>query len=261
MAFRGTVGWILAAATLGAVAIVAPRLSPAALLPISALWLGGAALVVGRGVLAIRRSAGLLPAAIAVGLGLGGPAWLFGTDWSGSAGTFLPCRRNWGWLPSYLLRSSPTQSVAATVGETRIKICYGSPRARGRKMIGGPAVPFGRLWRTGANEPTTIRFDGPIEIAGLPAKPGKLALYTVPGPETWEIVLNRSTGQWGIEAAYSGVASEEFGRAIVVSGRNEFREALTITIAPTPRSDSADVVIRWESTEVRIPLTAVNRSR
>lgn len=183
-------------------------------------------------------------------------AAVIGGDWGGSLGTYLPCRRNWGWLPSYSLRPSPTESVLFQVGSIRVKVCYGSPRARGRKMIGGAAVPFGRLWRTGANEPTTIRASGPIVIAGRLIAEGKATLYTVPGPETWEVVLNRSTAQWGIESAYGpGVAAREIGRTVLpVATGTDYQEAFSIGAEVASPTAPVQLILRWENTTLRIPV-------
>jgi hypothetical protein len=190
---------------------------------------------------------------IAMLLAGGAGGAVVGTDWSGTLGTYLPCRRNWGWFPSYSVRSSPTESVTFRLGSVRVKVCYGSPRARGRKMIGGAAVPFGRLWRTGANEPTTIRTSAPITVAGHRVV-GRASLYTVPGPETWEVVLNRSTSQWGIESAYTDqIRAQEIGRTVLPAGRDqEYQQAFTVVVDSTP--GRSRLVLRWESVAVPIPI-------
>lgn len=252
----GLLRWFVPIAALVGVMIVAPALPPTALLPVSIAWLLTVGYLVARGLARIRRTWGSGLAVLMALVGIGGPMSLVGVDWSGAAGTYLPCRRNWAWLPSYLLRSSPTQSVTTEIQGTRVKVCYGSPRARGRKMIGGRSVPFGHLWRTGANEPTTIQASGPLVVAGIPIGQGKAALYTVPGPETWEIVLNRSTGQWGIESEYTPeIASQEIGRAIVTSQSSGMSvEVLSVTIEQAPERNGTNIVLRWETTEVRIPI-------
>ncbi len=183
-------------------------------------------------------------------------ALMVGVDWGGRLGTYLPCRRNWGWLPSYTPRQSPTEALVFQLGKTRIKVCYGAPRAKGRKMLGGGAVPYGRLWRTGANEPTTIRSSGPIRVAGLMVADGKASLYTVPGPETWEVVLNRATSQWGIESEYTdSIAGQEIGRMILLAERSAtFSEALSISAEVTSDTGPARLVLRWETTALRIPI-------
>lgn len=201
---------------------------------------------------------GRLAAVLVVAVGI---AAVIGADWGGSLGTYLPCRRNWGWLPSYTLRRSPTESAVFQIGPTRIKVCYGSPSARGRKMIGGAAVPFGRLWRTGANEPTTIRTSGPIRVAGQPITVGKVSLYTVPGPETWEVVLNRSTAQWGIESEYDDrIVAQEIGRTVLlVETSTDYQEAFSISAEITSPSGPARLVLRWENTTLRIPVETLGR--
>jgi len=152
-------------------------------------------------------------------------------------------------------RKSPLDSVSFTVGGNAMRVCYGRPSLRGRKMLGGRAVPFGKVWRTGANEPTMIHATGPIAIAGIRIPAGSYSLYTVPGPNEWEIVVNRSITPWGEESNYTdAVKAQEVGRAKVKA------EVLTtpvevFTIRPEPASgDASALVLEWGKTRVRIPL-------
>jgi hypothetical protein len=148
-------------------------------------------------------------------------------------------------------------SLRFDVGSAQIKVCYGRPAARGRKMLGGPPVPFGHLWRTGANEPTIVISTAPIEIAGLMVPAGRTALYTVPGPETWEVVLNASTSQWGIESEYTdAVRRTERGRAIVrAETAPAYRERLTFTVEPASgQGQWRALVLEWERVRVVLPV-------
>ncbi len=77
-------------------------------------------------------------------------------------------------------RQSPLDSVTFTAGGKTVKLCYGRPSARGRKMIGGELIPYGKLWRTGANEPTVIFTPVALDIAGVRVEPGKYSIYSVP---------------------------------------------------------------------------------
>jgi len=122
-------------------------------------------------------------------------------------------------------------------------------------MLGGRRIPFGRLWRTGANEPTTIITPIPLEVAEVPVPAGRATLYTIPGPESWEVILNRATSQWGIESEYTErVRAEELGRSIVRSERGA-APVERLTIAPDRRPDDlVDLVLAWETTRVRIPV-------
>src|SRR5687767_9770988 len=82
-------------------------------------------------------------------------------------------------------RQSPLDSLTFTAAKQTVKLCYGRPSARGRKMIGGDNVPFGKLWRTGANEPTVIFTPVALDIAGVKVEPGKYSIYSVPGAKEW----------------------------------------------------------------------------
>jgi len=191
-------------------------------------------------------------------LAVAAPIGLTAVDASGELGVRLPCHRNWAWVPSYLPRASPMRSIRFAIGEVDAKLCYGAPSARGRTMIGGPAIPFGELWRTGANEPTTLRFTGPISVAGVRAADGKLSIYSVPGPRSWEIIANGSTSQWGIESEYTeAVRSRELGRATVPAGStNDHVEQLRFAIEPRG-GDTVGLVLEWERTRVVVPIWPV----
>lgn len=188
-------------------------------------------------------------------LALMAPIGLTAVDGSGAIGVRLPCHRNWAWGPSYLPRASPMRSLRFAIGEVDAKLCYGAPSARGRTMIGGRAIPFGRLWRTGANEPTTLRASGPISVAGVPARDGKVSIYSVPGPESWEIIANGSTGQWGIESQYTeAIRARELGHATVpVHSPSEYVEQLRFGIEPLA-GDTVGLVLEWERTRIVVPL-------
>jgi len=255
---RGSILALAGAVVLFGVAAAAPSVPPNTILPISVAWL---LLLLGLAGWLLARARARLgrPAAAALGLAVVVvPALVVGTGWRGRLGTYLPCRRDWARLPSYLLRSSPTESIVFEVGAVRVKVCYGSPRARGRKMLGGTPVPFGRLWRTGANEPTTLRASGPIGIAGIRVDSGSAALYSVPGPETWEVVLTGSTDQWGHESQYTErVRSQELGRAVVPVRNDLPHHVETLMFDAEPRDgDAVDLVLRWERTEVRLAVRA-----
>ena len=152
-------------------------------------------------------------------------------------------------------RSSPYDSVAVPLGDARGMVCYGRPSVKGRTIF-GELIPFGQIWRTGANEPTTIHLPVAATIAGIAVEPGSYSLYTVPGETEWQVVVNRSVSQWGIESQYSGVEAQEVGRAAVPAERTESPvEQFTIGSAPT--ATGAELLLEWENTRVRIP---VNRS-
>ncbi len=152
-------------------------------------------------------------------------------------------------------RKSPLDSLTFTLAGKQVRVCYGRPSARGRTMLGGE-IPYGKLWRTGANEPTIFFAPTPLTVAGIKVPAGVYSLYTEPGPSEWVVIVNRSISQWGHENSYtSEVKSQEVGRAKVKS------EALktpveTFTIKAEPAGEKASLLLEWEKTKVRIPVQA-----
>jgi len=93
-------------------------------------------------------------------------------------------------------QASPKATLNQVVGLTEVEIVYHRPSARGRAVIGN-LVPFGKLWRTGANENTTVSFSEDVVIEGKILKKGKYALYSVPNIQSWEIIFYTATDNWG----------------------------------------------------------------
>lgn len=236
---------------------LAPGLTGTPLLVVTVAWLLALVGMLWLAVQVLRAMIGTGAALLVVVAAAVTPILLTAVPYSPEWSLRLPCPRNWAWLPTWRLRPSPMGSLRFDVGESQVKLCYGRPAARGRKMLGGPPVPFGRLWRAGANEPTTLISTAPIVIAGVSIPEGRTALYLVPGPETWEVVLNTSTSQWGIESEYTdAVRQTELGRAIVrAEASAAYRERLTFTAEPGPSAGPArSLVLEWEGVRVVFPM-------
>ena len=151
-------------------------------------------------------------------------------------------------------RASPYDSVSMVVGDGMVKVCYSRPSLRGRTMIGGEAVPYGQIWRTGANEPTTLHTSVSLSIAGIEVEPGSYSLYTIPREdEDWTLIVNASTSQWGHEGQYPGVQDQDIGRTEVpTESIDEPVEQFTIR----PVEDGGALVLEWQNSRVRIPFTS-----
>ncbi|MEX2584223.1 MAG: DUF2911 domain-containing protein [Gemmatimonadota bacterium] len=156
-------------------------------------------------------------------------------------------------------RVSPYDSVTVSVAGEEAKVCYGRPSRNDREIFGSSIVPFDTIWRTGANEPTTIHIPFAAEIAGLQVEPGSYSIYTVPRQSgDWDVIVNRSTSQWGIETQYTDeIRAQEVGRAQVPSETvPEQVETFTISTEDTG-PNSAELVLEWVNTRVRIPIERV----
>ena len=151
-------------------------------------------------------------------------------------------------------RASAYDSTAIVINGKRALICYGRPAARGRTMIGGTAVPYGKLWRTGANEPTTLHIPYAATIGGVQVSPGSYSIYTIPNEKEWHVIVNKSTSQWGHESRYTDeVKAQEVGhgKGVVTALKDPVE---VFTIKSTPVRNGADLVLEWEKTRVTIPI-------
>ncbi len=148
-------------------------------------------------------------------------------------------------------RVSKYDSVSTSIGTAKVTICYSRPLVNGRTIFGSELVPWDKLWRTGANEPTIIHTTGMIHVAGVMLNAGSYSLYTVPRASgEWDVVINRSITQWGHEGSYPSVEGEEVARAKVkVTALSQPVEALTMTFG------NGNLLIDWEKTRVTVPFT------
>jgi hypothetical protein len=165
-------------------------------------------------------------------------------------------------------RPSPMGMARISLGDTYVRVVYSRPYQRDRDNIfgteeSGALVPFGKVWRTGANEATEITVTGDVTVAGQPLPAGTYSLFTTPGAEEWKIHFNSALGLNGTvrfdpatsEATEVDLAPTE---ALAVSApsttlaEDEAVEQLTISFERT--EGGADMVLRWIRTEVRVPI-------
>ncbi|MFL9844026.1 DUF2911 domain-containing protein [Flavobacterium rhizosphaerae] len=144
---------------------------------------------------------------------------------------------------------SPKAVVEQMVGLTDIKIEYYRPSARGRAVY-GELVPFGRVWRTGANNNTLISFSNDVKIGGKSLKAGEYALYTQPKADSWDIIFYTDTDNWGLPEKW-----EESKEALRATVKPEFlnRKVETLTIGINNLdNDFGYLEIAWEKTMVAL---------
>ena len=95
-----------------------------------------------------------------------------------------------------MMRPSPPAEATATISDKTVTIHYSSPAVKGR-TIWGELVPYGKVWRTGANEATVFETSGDLEVNGQKLPAGKYSLFTIPGKESWTVIFNSVYDQWG----------------------------------------------------------------
>lgn len=150
-------------------------------------------------------------------------------------------------------RPSPKASVMQSVGITDVTINYNRPGVKGR-AIWGALVPWDKVWRTGANEATTIEFSDDVWINGQKLAKGLYSLHTIPSASEWTIIFNSVASQWG---SYSYDAAKDALRIKAAPQAAPHAEWLTFEF-PEMTTDTAKVVIRWE--KVAVPFTIDTKS-
>jgi hypothetical protein len=143
---------------------------------------------------------------------------------------------------------SPHVRTAWVVDGANLSIEYGRPSLKGRPD--SELMPPGQVWRTGADEATTLRTDRMLVFGTLTLEPGAYTLWTIPGDKQWELVINRQTGQWG--TAYQ--QKEDLGRVpMKLEKAANPVEQLSIAIDDTPAG--ATLRIEWGSSRASVPFT------
>lgn len=143
---------------------------------------------------------------------------------------------------------SPRAAEEIAVGPGKMRVEYGRPFAKGRRVFGG-LVPWGKVWRTGANAATTLTTDVDVTLGPVAVPKGTYTLFTVPGEKEWLLVVNRQTGQWGTE--YD--PKQDLARIPARShSRPDHLEAMTISFLPED-AFKGTLRISWEKRVVAVP--------
>ncbi len=142
---------------------------------------------------------------------------------------------------------SPASKLMQTAGLTEITVEYSRPSVKGRTIFGG-LVPYGEMWRTGANKNTIVTFSDKVKIAGKEVKAGSYALFTVPGQNEWDIIFYTDTENWGTPENYD--AAKEAARFKVKSQTLPYTiESFTVGIDDL-QNDKCTMGLGWEKTWV-----------
>jgi len=149
-------------------------------------------------------------------------------------------------------QASPPASASCDLGGGKtIKTDYSSPRMKGRKIY-GDLVPFGQVWRTGANSATTFVSSSDVVVGGKAIPAGSYTLFTVPTADKWTLIINKKTGEWGIPYKYE---SDELARVdMKVSKLPSPLENFTISYAKS--GSGCTLQIDWETTRASVDIAA-----
>jgi hypothetical protein len=148
-------------------------------------------------------------------------------------------------IPNVMGQNTLSPRASAEYGN--VSVDYGQPSKRGR-VIFGVLEPYGQVWRTGANEATTITFKKDGTFGGKPVKAGTYTLFSIPREKEWEIILNSKQGQWG-SYEYEKIKGNDVLHVTVPSKTTkEVVEKFTITV----KADA--LILEWDQTQVSVPI-------
>jgi hypothetical protein len=147
-------------------------------------------------------------------------------------------------------RISPLEVVSYKYKDAYVKIIYSRPLKKNREIF-GKLVPYGEVWRTGANEATEITLTRDVTIMGKPVPAGTYSLFTIPQQNIWTIILNKELGQWG---AYNYNSKQDFGRWDVPVNRLPGKSQEIFTIQFTNKNNVTDLSICWDDICVTLPI-------
>ena len=147
------------------------------------------------------------------------------------------------------LRVSPASTVSQEIGISKIDLAFSRPAVKGRK-IWGDLVPFGQVWRAGANSATAITLSHAAKVAGKDVPAGSYGFFVIPGEKAWTLILNKKAKQWG---AYEYKKEEDLLRWDVTPQAGPFLEYLDYRVIPVD-TGSATIELGWENLRVSFPV-------
>ena len=153
--------------------------------------------------------------------------------------------------PDKATRPSPPAKASCSLGDgATITVDYSSPRAKGRKIFGG-LVPYGEVWRLGANEATTLVVSSDVTVGGSKVPAGSYTIFAVPNADKWTLVISKKTGEWGTK--YAGPDSDLARVDMKASTLPAPMENFTITFDKT--GSGCTMRAEWEKTRASVDIT------
>ncbi len=165
---------------------------------------------------------------------------------------FLMTCTIWSQAQINIPRPSPMGKVVQTIGLTDVTISYSRPSAKDR-VIFGDLVPYGEMWRTGANASTKIKFSDDVKVEGMDVPAGEYALYTIPGKDQWTIILHKNTTYAGTGGDKYNPAEDQARFVVKPMAYPAKIETFTINFSDL-KSDEGFVELLWENTQVKFKI-------
>ena len=146
--------------------------------------------------------------------------------------------------------ASPRQKVEQQFSMSKITVDYGRPGVKGRKIF-GDLVPFGKVWRLGANSSTKITFEQSVNFGGKSVSAGTYGLFVIPTEKEWKVILNKDSQQWGAYTFDEKLNVVDV--TVPIQKLAEKQEWFVIELNPVD-DNSVNLVMKWDFTKVELPL-------
>jgi hypothetical protein len=147
--------------------------------------------------------------------------------------------------------ASPPETATVSLNGHTVTIDYGAPSMRGRKIM-GEVVPYDKVWRTGANNATSLTTDVALKVGGTVVPAGSYTIYTLPNPSRWQLIINKQNKQWGTEYH----EEQDLARIPMQSKTlSAPQEKMSISFENT-HGNITELHIRWENTDQYVPVVA-----
>ncbi|MFC5861310.1 DUF2911 domain-containing protein [Acidicapsa dinghuensis] len=148
---------------------------------------------------------------------------------------------------------SPLAKAEVSLTDAQISIDYSAPSMRGRQIFGdGTLVPYGKVWRTGANSATTLKTSGNLMIGSLSVPAGTYTIYSLPTAEGWKLIVNKQTGQWG--TVYK--EDMDLGRVPMEKASNASSVEKMVIDFENTSGDSTELHVKWADVDASVKVTA-----
>jgi hypothetical protein len=154
-------------------------------------------------------------------------------------------------------RLSPKDTVEFKLNDLKLKVFYNRPSKKGREVFGG-LVPYGQVWRTGANEATTFTTNQDLKIMGFLVPKGDYTLWTVPNDSSWKVMFNTKEYPWGVDKEMKPMWDPNYDLLeidIPVEKLESVVEQFTISFDNT--TDKLKLTLAWDQTKISVPLTVI----
>ena len=150
---------------------------------------------------------------------------------------------------AFAQKASPAATASVNLSDNTITINYSRPYMKGRKIM-GELVPYGKVWRTGADDATSLKTPVDLEIGGVKVPAGSYTLFSLPSAGVWKLIINKQTGQWGLD--YD--EKQDFARVdMKKSALTSPLEQFTIELVKKGPKE-AELILEWENTKLSVPV-------